>query len=466
MALPLITKRQTQMTYNAAEDKGSMNNGSTPRNKERPNLEEKYWSTDIVKQVETWMKNQRFSEQYAPSSQRSQYTPPIQSERSRKRRRKRPSQKDGESGGEYTESINYTDSEIVSTVESKAIQRKLFEKEDKKLMKNNGVKVYPSKVDNGYVNRDNMYNKSFERPNKNSRFGSIHDEIEFQKRYKRISDLQNHLQFVNGSYLSGKNILVEQKKLAPVTDFSRRFKQLNPSEMFAISPLEHLNIKTKSKPKHYLQATQVTHNSRYKSKKKTFPWQKFQKLPDISPDHKPPKKALSESDVKLGDEIDRDTARSGYISSLLSQDDTRDERVKSVVTDSSYGPYQEMKVTIHIRYKNQKSSPEVKSEDEYVSETSSVQSSEDNTSRAYDGRLNSNNQEKTTSRENKITSLLSQNDQNLVHSTNFRGLSRTSNMSKSSKENYKNYEGGTLSSLVISDPVSKMPRHNAGKIRE
>lgn len=465
MALPLITKRQTQMTYNAAEDKGSMNNGSTPRNKERPILEEKYWSTDIVKQVETWMKNQRFSEQYAPSSQRSQqYTPPIQSERSLKRRRKRQSQKDGESGGAYTESINYTDSEIVSTAESKAIQRKFIEKEDKKIMRNNGVKVYPSRVESGHTNRENMYNKSIERPSKNSRFGSIHDEIEFQKRYKRISDLQNHLQFVNGSYLSGKNILVE-KKLAPVTDCTRRFKQLNPSEMFAISPLEHLNIKTKSKQKHFLQATQVSHNNRYKSKKKPFPWQKFKKLPDISPDSKPPNKALSESDVHLGDEIGRDTARSGYVSSLLSQDDTKDERAKSVVTNSSYGPYQEMKVTIHIRYKKPQSSPIDKSEDESVSETSSVQSSEDNTSPAYDGRVHSINQEKTTSRETKITTL-SQNDQNLVHSTNFRGLSRTSNMSKSSKENYKNYEGGTLSSLVISDPVSKIPRHYAGKIRE
>jgi NifB/MoaA-like Fe-S oxidoreductase len=64
-------------------------------------------------------------------------------------------------------------------------------------------------------------NRSFEKSsNNNTRFGSIHDELEFRKRYKRISDLKNHLQFVNGSYLSGKNIIAEERKLAPTTNFN------------------------------------------------------------------------------------------------------------------------------------------------------------------------------------------------------------------------------------------------------
>lgn len=44
---------------------------------------------------------------------------------------------------------------------------------------------------------------------KNSRYlfhRSVHDEIEFQKRYRRLFDLNKHLQFVNSSLVSGKNI--------------------------------------------------------------------------------------------------------------------------------------------------------------------------------------------------------------------------------------------------------------------
>jgi hypothetical protein len=45
-----------------------MKNGSPPRNQVKIDLDDKYLSHDIVKQVENWMKNQRFSEQYAPST--------------------------------------------------------------------------------------------------------------------------------------------------------------------------------------------------------------------------------------------------------------------------------------------------------------------------------------------------------------------------------------------------------------
>ena len=440
------------MTCNVSEDNSTMNNGSTPRN-QKSNYDDKYLSTDIVKQVETWMKNQRLSEQYAPITQRSQMSPPLASERRNRRSRKR-NQKDSESGLHDSESINYTESEIVSTADSKP-QKRLFEPKDRRNGFNNGFKG-PPKYSNGF-NRDSS--RSFERPNKFSRFGSIHDEIEFQKRYKRISDLQNHLQFVNESYLSGKNILSEQKKLAPVTHF-KKYNNLDTSDMFAISPLEKQHIKTKSKSTNFLAATPLFKKS---PKKKSPSWQKFQKLPNITPDSKPHKKALSESNVKFVEESEREVGKPGYASSaLLSQTDSKDERCKSVVTDSSYGPYQEMKVTIHIKYKKPNTTPVNISDDDYDSDNSYVDTIEADPPYQYDGRVHAINQDNQSSKHSNI----SKNDIHVSENPKTRETTRTSNISSKSKDKYMGYEGGALSSLVITDPISKTPRLTAGRISE
>lgn len=53
---------------------------------------------------------------------------------------------------------------------------------------------------------------------KNSRYlfhRSVHDEIEFQKRYRRLFDLNKHLQFVNSSLVSGKNINNQLPPIGP-----------------------------------------------------------------------------------------------------------------------------------------------------------------------------------------------------------------------------------------------------------
>lgn len=503
-----------QMICHNSDDKSSMNNASTNNSHDRLNLDDKCWSTDIVKQVETWMKNQRFSEQYAPSTQRSQYTPPpVTSERSRKRRKKGHNFRETESSvNETTESINYNDSEIVSTADGKRSQKKLFEPRDQRNAWHNNLKQQTlPKVFNGHVNRDS-YIKTFERPGKNTRFGSIHDEIEFRKRYKRVSDLKNHLQFVNESYLSGKNILSEGKRIGPVIN-SKRYKNLDPSDTFAISPLETQDFKkSKSRNRNLLEATPVFQKTPRNYLRKKNVWQKFQKLPNINQgDIKTHKKALSESNVQFDDEPERgETSRSEFISStLLSHDDSKSERAKSVVTDSSYGTFQEMKVTIHIRYKKPRPTPEGRSGEESASDTGSEDSFDNGSANQFDGRLHSKADDKPShvepeqtttinaplrSTEHKFTGNSSLRiteskfagtlpfrniehkfsgspplrsiEHRYVGSPPLRNLSRTSNISRKSKEQCAPFEGGTLSSLVISDPVSKTPKIITGKVHE
>lgn len=460
-----------QITCNAADDKFSMKNGSTPRNQVKIDLDDKYLSHDIVKQVETWMKNQRFSEQYAPSTHRSQYSPGLPSERSRKRRKKKTSHKDGDSMMESSES------EYISTAESKQSHRRLFEPRDRKVPFSSGIKPPQTTKLNPGLKRE-QFNRSFERlPNNNTRFGSIHDELEFRKRYKRISDLKNHLQFVNGSYLSGKNIIAEERKLAPTTNF-KKYRNLESSDMFAISPIEKHDRTKKSIPINQSVETAPLIKSNFNVRPQI--WQKFNKLPNITPEIPSPKKSLSESNVKLDEESERGdfsgrgdisgrgtSKTGGYASTALqSQDDSKDERSRSVVTNSSYGPYQEMKVTIHIRYKKSNPTPELNTtddEDTYT-DTSSVRSLDDNDPHAFDGRIHAINEATRSIKQNRHA-MMARNEV-ISEIPLLRDVSRTSNSSRKSKEQYPPYESGTLPSIFINDPVSKTPRLTTGKMNE
>ncbi|KAK3585863.1 hypothetical protein CHS0354_038394 [Potamilus streckersoni] len=67
-------------------------------------------------------------------------------------------------------------------------------------------KKLPSNVPVGSESRLNVPNNSY---------GSLHDELEFQRRYKKVFDFNKHIHFVHSNFISGQNIK-KRTKLPPL----------------------------------------------------------------------------------------------------------------------------------------------------------------------------------------------------------------------------------------------------------
>ncbi|KAJ8301072.1 hypothetical protein KUTeg_020059, partial [Tegillarca granosa] len=161
---------------------------------------------------------------------------------------------------------------------------------------------------------------------KNSRYlfhRSVHDEIEFQKRYRRLFDLNKHLQFVNSSLVSGKNI---NNQLPPIGSGSS-----SNFGMFEINSVQKHNDPICNKQIHpYRNSVQNL---------EPIEIEKFNKLPDIGNTFE----ICSTSNKEPNQIILKDEPFGTCNDSGIGD--------RTVTQASECEPYPEMKISVNIKFK-------------------------------------------------------------------------------------------------------------------
>lgn len=79
-------------------------------------------------------------------------------------------------------------------------------------------------------------------------FGMLYDEVEFERRYKKVFDVNNHVHFVNSNFISGQRIF-RRNKLPPIGHIpSMHSEDSDTKDIFAIMSVQRFNHPRVSKP--------------------------------------------------------------------------------------------------------------------------------------------------------------------------------------------------------------------------
>nr|XP_022299995.1 uncharacterized protein LOC111108417 isoform X3 [Crassostrea virginica] len=348
-----------QISYNSDELETPRNCTMSQMQRKVPKIHQDFdnWNKDIAKQVDHWMKNKpvqsgllkSFTAQKVPLASNSQII------KRKKLQKKRLRLKDND------DSVTSKASTARGSESDYSVESDNFRRRRTHNLRHSKVKSLS--VDN----------------NDASVFGSIHNEIEFKKRYRRMFDLNKHLQFVNSTNgLMGKNILKKTHRLPPMTmKPENKPQKLECSELFAITTVQQSNDPseiTTSSSQNLIRSVESTdtsdsgicqsqlsskevnqtpkeivaaerHASSWRSQKPFKPEVfKFGKLPKIS---------NNEMDLKNEETSNRDFVDTKSITKRLNDSL---QRCASWVSDSDsvhgeYAEMREMKVTINIKYK-------------------------------------------------------------------------------------------------------------------
>ncbi|XP_061187074.1 uncharacterized protein LOC133195232 [Saccostrea echinata] len=224
--LPIKIK---QISYNSDELETPRNGSLSQmyRKTHRMHQEFENWNRDIAKQVDHWMKDK-----------------PVQS---------------GFYSSLSTQRVpRFSNSNIVKRKKLQKKRLKIKDLDDKKTSRASTVRGSDSdfsvdsetfrsrRSNNGRPPLSKSFPSSKDAPDdETSVFGSIHNEIEFKKRYRRMFDLNKHLQFVNSTNgLMGKKIFKKTHHLPPMNrqlQEARKPQKLECSELFAITTVQQSN---------------------------------------------------------------------------------------------------------------------------------------------------------------------------------------------------------------------------------
>ncbi|XP_033745076.1 uncharacterized protein LOC117330731 isoform X2 [Pecten maximus] len=225
--------RLPQVTF-LNEDLGGHNTNKTMmgmpgRGKTGVHLNTDQWKKDIDRQVHSWMKTKPVHD-----SQRVSPRPVISPtfDGSRKRRQKRHRLRDAEDIMETTESVTGGSESMVSVSTDYTKQSST----DTKTSQNTMVSKTNTK-DRKFSRSSDDLLETQERPGKQSAY----NEIEYQKRYRRIFDLKKHLHFVNSTCLSGQNILKKNQRLPPMNGSTKEEMDLTAPDLLAITSVQKHN---------------------------------------------------------------------------------------------------------------------------------------------------------------------------------------------------------------------------------
>ncbi|XP_062574302.1 uncharacterized protein LOC134236144 isoform X2 [Saccostrea cucullata] len=224
--LPIKIK---QISYNSDELETPRNGSLSQMYRKTPRMQQEFenWNKDIAKQVDHWMKD-------------------------------KPAQSGFYSSLSTKRAPRFSNSNIVKRKKLQKKRLKLKDLDDTKTSGGSTVRGSDSdfSVDSETFRSRRSYNgrpplsKSFpiskDAPDdETSVFGSIHNEIEFKKRYRRMFDLNKHLQFVNSTNgLMGKKIFKKTHHLPPMStqlQEARKPQKLECSELFAITTVQQSN---------------------------------------------------------------------------------------------------------------------------------------------------------------------------------------------------------------------------------
>lgn len=79
-------------------------------------------------------------------------------------------------------------------------------------------------------------------------FGMLYDEVEFERRYKKVFDVNNHVHFVNSNFISGQRIF-KRNKLPPIGHIpSMHSEDSDTKDIFAIMSVQRFNHPRDNKP--------------------------------------------------------------------------------------------------------------------------------------------------------------------------------------------------------------------------
>ena len=329
---------------------------------------------DIVKQVDHWMRNKPLSDGFMCSvTPRVSYSPtlgrPLPRERDRRRHYKR------HRAGRF----DIHDSSIASQ-ESDSSQnfdplRDTLRRRRKYIDVENSKQTKISETPRGFGDA----RRADKDKDKRSVFGTVHNEIEFQKRYRRMFDLNKHLQFVNSTNgLKGHRIA--SKKMHHLPPMSQKqFQGLEQSEMFAIQTVTQSNApdgKGGGSPKTVWKNVTVDNSllsfdidssleetssnlSKLSVSQTQSDLAKFEKLPKITTQGQ---KFQNDTDVGIhspesNTSSEREKDSKSRLTGSKSQCNNADDEMSDMSDDEPYAVVQEMKVTINIRYKPEDDRP-------------------------------------------------------------------------------------------------------------
>ncbi|XP_056001207.1 uncharacterized protein LOC125654931 isoform X3 [Ostrea edulis] len=233
-----------QISYNSdeMETPRQITMSQMHRKNHRVQKEFETWNKDIAKQVDHWMKDKPVQSGFlgSLSTQRAPLVSKSQSVKRKKLQKKRFRMKDND------DAMTSRDSESEFSLDSETFRSR----------RSRGRPPVSKSLSSS---KDNANDTT-------SVFGSIHNEIEFKKRYRRMFDLNKHLQFVNSANgLMGKQILRKTHRLPPMTkELAKSPQKLECSELFAITTVQQSNdpsdFKTPSTQNvyHSLESTDLT----------------------------------------------------------------------------------------------------------------------------------------------------------------------------------------------------------------
>lgn len=181
-----------------------------------------HWNKDIAKQVDHWMKNKPVQSSGFLSSLTTQKVPFASNSQIVKRKRVQKKRF----------RIKDIDDAVTSKTSTARGSESDYSVESDTFRSRRSYNVRPSKARSLSSDKNDA-----------SVFGSIHNEIEFKKRYRRMFDLNKHLQFVNSTNgLMGKQISKKTHHLPPMTlKPEKKPQKLECSELFAITTVQQSN---------------------------------------------------------------------------------------------------------------------------------------------------------------------------------------------------------------------------------
>ncbi|OWF54243.1 uncharacterized protein LOC110445387 isoform X2 [Mizuhopecten yessoensis] len=224
-----------QVTFLNEELGGYSNTKSTMgmpgRGKTGVHLNTDQWKKDIDRQVHSWMKTKPVHENQRVSP-RQMMSPTFDG--TRKRRQKRHRLRDAEENMETTESVTGGSESLVSVSTDYTKQSSTDTKTSQTSML--------SKT-NSHTKDRKFSRSSDDLLDTPERVGKQHayNEIEYQKRYRRIYDLKKHLHFVNSTCLSGQNILKKNQRLPPMNGLTKEEVDLTAPDLLAITSVQKHN---------------------------------------------------------------------------------------------------------------------------------------------------------------------------------------------------------------------------------
>ncbi|XP_060074984.1 uncharacterized protein LOC132554691 [Ylistrum balloti] len=231
--LPLKIRQVTFLNEDLGGYSGNRTMMGMPgRGKTGVHLNTDQWKKDIDRQVHSWMKTKPVHDNQR-TSPRPVLSPTFDG--SRKRRQKRHRLRDAEENMETTESVTGGSESLVSVSTDYTKQSSTDTKNSQTTMVSKS-NLSPTKDKNFGRSSEDLLETS-ERHGKQNAY----NEIEYQKRYRRIFDLKKHLHFVNSTCLSGQNILKKNQRLPPMNGSTKEEMDLIAPDLLAITSVQKHN---------------------------------------------------------------------------------------------------------------------------------------------------------------------------------------------------------------------------------